>query len=279
MSAPDIRTGPLDERAEGTGAEGAIANDPEVQAALRRTLLALADSKRMLGIRYSDWLLGAPSLEMGIAAASMAQDEWGHARLLYAMLKDVGLDPMAVEYHRADHEYCSMDCLDHPFPDWAAVIAAVVVVDGALATALQALESGSYEPARGRIGKMLEEEAFHRDLGAAWFRRIATGTEEGRGLLAEAVERMLIPALACLAPGDRAHAALTRVGILPDAGTLRTRFRREMAPLLSLLDLQVPDDFPLPLGWDPLRGRGEGHPDTEAVERARGDRNRALFVE
>lgn len=279
MSAPDIRTGPLDEKAEGTGAAGVIADDPEVQAALRRTLLALADSKRILGIRYSDWLLGAPSLEMGIAAASMAQDEWGHARLLYAMLKDVDLDPMVVEYQRSDGEYCSMDCLDEPFQDWAAVIAAVVVVDGALATALQALENGSYEPARGRIGKMLEEEAFHRDLGAAWFRRIASGTQEGRTLLAAGVERMLVPALGCLAPGDRAHQALTRVGILPDAETLRSRFLRDLAPLLSLLDIHPSTDIPLPAGWDPLRGRGAGHPDAEAVERARGDRNRALFVE
>ena len=32
-------------------------------------------------------------------------------------------------------------------------------------------------------------------------------------------------------------------------------------------------------GWDEGRGRGPGHPDEEAVERARGDRNRTLFVE
>ena len=35
---------------------------------LRRTVLGLADTKRILGIRYSDWLLGAPSIEAGIAA-------------------------------------------------------------------------------------------------------------------------------------------------------------------------------------------------------------------
>ena len=50
-------------------------------SALRRLILTLADSKRMMGIRYSDWLLGAPSIEAGIAVSSMAQDEWGHARL------------------------------------------------------------------------------------------------------------------------------------------------------------------------------------------------------
>ena len=78
---------------------------PEVRAALRRQVLTLADSKRILGLRYSDWLLGAPSIETGIAASSMAQDEWGHARLLYSMLKDFGEDPTTTEHER------SRDCL------------------------------------------------------------------------------------------------------------------------------------------------------------------------
>ena len=71
------------------------------KTALERLILTLADSKRVMGIRYSDWNLGAPSVETGIAMSSMTQDEWGHARLLYAMLKPLGGDPEAVEHDRA----------------------------------------------------------------------------------------------------------------------------------------------------------------------------------
>jgi ring-1,2-phenylacetyl-CoA epoxidase subunit PaaC len=53
---------------------------------IRDLILIMADSKRLLGTRYAEWILGAPELETGIACASMAQDEWGHARLLYALL-------------------------------------------------------------------------------------------------------------------------------------------------------------------------------------------------
>ena len=67
--------------------------DERETSALHRLILTLADSKRLMGIRYSDWLLGAPSIEAGIAASSMAQDEWGHARLLYAMLKSRSPSP------------------------------------------------------------------------------------------------------------------------------------------------------------------------------------------
>ena len=40
--------------------------DDASRAALRRLILTLADSKRLMGIRYSDWLLGAPSIETGL---------------------------------------------------------------------------------------------------------------------------------------------------------------------------------------------------------------------
>jgi ring-1,2-phenylacetyl-CoA epoxidase subunit PaaC len=251
----------------------------EVTAAFRRLLVSLADSKRILGIRYSDWLLGAPSIEAGIAASSMAQDEWGHARLLYATLKDFGEDPVALEHDRPADAYASVEALDEPFADWAAFIAGVVVVDGALAVSLEGLLEGGYESIDGRVGKMLGEEEFHQSLGEAWFRRLAGGTEEGRGRLRSAVEAMAPSVFRAVAPGDEAHQALAEVGLTLSADELHRRLADRLAPFFQLLDLQVPARGTPAEDWDPVRGRGVGHPAEEAVEQARGDRNRALFVE
>lgn len=91
--------------------------DESGRVALTRLILTLADSKRLMGIRYSDWLLGAPSIETGIAASSMAQDEWGHARLLYAMLKDLEIDPVPVERDRPAEAYASVAALDEEMPN------------------------------------------------------------------------------------------------------------------------------------------------------------------
>ena len=110
--------------------------DPSQKAALRRLIVTLADTKRLIGIRYSDWLLGAPSIETGIACSSMTQDEWGHARLLYAMLKDLGVDPVSIEHDRSGDEYASMSALDEEMPDWAALVAVMTLVDGALSAVL-----------------------------------------------------------------------------------------------------------------------------------------------
>ena len=41
--------------------------DDATRSALRRLILTLADSKRLMGIRYSDWLRSAASLNPALA--------------------------------------------------------------------------------------------------------------------------------------------------------------------------------------------------------------------
>ncbi|MBI4540756.1 MAG: phenylacetate-CoA oxygenase subunit PaaI [Gemmatimonadetes bacterium] len=252
---------------------------PAVRDALCRQMLRLADSKRLLGIRYSDWLLGAPSIEAGIAASSMAQDEWGHARLLYAMLKDVGLDPVAVERDRPATAYANLPALDRPFSDWCAFVVANVVVDGALSVALQAFAAGGYEPARSRVPKMLAEEEFHRSHGVAWFRRLAGGAEAARARLRAESERMLPSTLAWVAPEDGAARLLAEEGVAGPGPEFLRRFLGDVGPVLERAGIETGAVAPDWQGWDAERGRGAGRPDDESVRRARGDRNRALFVE
>jgi 1,2-phenylacetyl-CoA epoxidase catalytic subunit len=253
--------------------------DDATRAALRRLILTLADSKRLMGIRYSDWLLGSPSIETGIAASSMAQDEWGHARLLYAMLKDLGEDPLVVEHERPAEAYASLDPLDAPFPDWAAVVAGMTVVDVALAVALDACARGCFEPATTRVPKMCAEEEFHRSLAFAWYRRLAASrSDEARGLLRAATEAMLPPTLAWLGADDEAARALVDAGVTRSGAELSASFREAVGEVLRAGGVDV-DAIPPATSWDAARARGPGHPDEEAVERARGDRNRMLFVE
>ena len=252
---------------------------PDVEAALQRLILSLADTKRIIGIRYSDWLLGAPSIESGIATASMSQDEWGHARLLYAMLKDFGVDPVEIEHSRPPGAYCSAACLDEPFADWAAVVAGIVVVDGTLSAALEGFAAGAYDAARKRVPKMLAEEAFHRDFGQAWMRRIGEGGEEGRECLAVAVESMLPDAITCLLPDDEEAELLAGAGLTAHPREAREKLARRLAEPLAWLTPVPAMDPLLPADWVAGRRRPSGEPAGDAVERARGDRNRALFVE
>src|SRR3954451_6531256 len=57
-------------------------------SALGELLLALADDEFVTGYANSEWTGIAPLLEEDLAFSSLAQDELGHARLLYELLAE-----------------------------------------------------------------------------------------------------------------------------------------------------------------------------------------------
>jgi phenylacetate-CoA oxygenase PaaI subunit len=261
----------------------------DARAALRALLLALADSKRVLGLRYSDRMLGAPTLEAGIAASSMAQDEWGHARLTYALLGDFGEEPKALEHERSAAEYRSHPALDAGFGSWADMIAAGLVVDTALAVQYSALADSRYSPAHNRVQKMLDEERFHFQYAAGWTRRMAT-VPEVRADLAASLRRYLPEALRWLGDDDAPSTRrLVEEGLVTAGPTeLRARFLARIAPLLA--ETGLAEDAGLGAageyagtlewgGWDEATRRAGGSLDETTASRARGDKNRALLLE
>lgn len=251
----------------------------EVVDLVPRHIVTLADTKRILGIRYSDWLLGSPSIETGIAASSMAQDEWGHARLLYSMVKHFDMIAWELEYMRRAKDYCSAPALDEPFADWAAFVAATVVVDGALTTALEAFGSARFEPACARIPKMLAEEEYHWQFGEAWFRQLAGAGGEGADRLRAAAQAMLSTTLGWLLPDDDLYRSLATDLLVWKPERVRTRYEGRVGELLGLVEIDLDHVIPMRGDWDAKRRRSPGAPGEDAVERARGDRNRSLMAD
>ena len=62
------------------------------EACMASLVGSLADNKAALGRRYAEWAVSAPTLESAVAAAAMAQDELGHARSTYPVLKALGVE-------------------------------------------------------------------------------------------------------------------------------------------------------------------------------------------
>jgi ring-1,2-phenylacetyl-CoA epoxidase subunit PaaC len=254
--------------------------DASVRASIRDLILVLADTKRLLGYRYAEWMLGAPELETGIACASMAQDEWGHARLLYSLLKEFGDDPEQLEHGREPAAYHSMEVLDSPTASWPELVALMALVDQAVSVQIEALRGSSHDPLRQRVEKVLEEEKFHAAHGAAWFRRLAEGSEASRGALSAATDRVLGPALAWFGPESDRATGLRDAGVVQAAGdALRSRFLERVGPLLEQVGVEAGEatgagDF------DEARRRTRGGgPDAETVARIRGDHNRAFLMD
>lgn len=269
-------------------AQNTVAADIESAASLsdrdrpsvRDLILVLADSKRLLGMRYADWTLGAPELEAGIACASMAQDEWGHARQLYALLRDFGDDTEQLEHGREPEEYRSMAILDSAPASWPELVVLNALVDTALTVQFDALTSSAYLPLRQRCEKLLEEERFHLAHGSAWFRRLSQANERARGATREAAERALPSVLQWFGADDEAARGLIDAGLVAAAGSsLRERYLERVRPLLELVggSTEVQPafdgfraDFRRPSGTTPEPG---------VIAKVRGDLNRAFLMD
>jgi len=148
---------------------------PSLREPVFGLLSSLADNKYVLGRRYAEWCTGAPMLESAVAAAAMAQDELGHARSFYPLLRGFprGLDATQMEEKGWQLRPTSaMTCLDRRFGTWADFLAANLVVDTALTTLLLAAIESPYEPLRQRARKIQQEEAGHWVHGAGWLRRL-----------------------------------------------------------------------------------------------------------
>ena len=62
------------------------------RSALAELLLALADDEFVTGYANSEWTGIAPILEEDLAFSSLAQDELGHAKLLYELLAGLRIE-------------------------------------------------------------------------------------------------------------------------------------------------------------------------------------------
>ena len=255
----------------------------DVRDAVRDIILVLADSKRLLGMRYGNWMLGAPELEAGIACASMAQDEWGHARLLYALLKDFGDDVDQLEHGREPAEYRNIEALDAEPTSWPELVAVNSFVDLALTLQLEALAHSAYVPLRQRVQKLIEEEGFHAAHGAAWLRRIAGAGPEARTVMHDAAAALLPSVLRWFGPDSTRMRALQDASIVDASGSdMRARYIERTAPLIRAAagpegSAGVEPDF---TSFDETTRRTPGtSPDAATIAQVRGDKNRAFLMD
>jgi phenylacetate-CoA oxygenase PaaI subunit len=200
----------------------------------------LADNKYFLGRRYAEWCSSAPTLESSVAAAAMAQDELGHARALYPVLRD--LAPNAgpeIEPETRQH-YNNLSFLDESFGGWPDFVAANFLVDTALTVIFEAGLRSSFDPLAGRSRKVLQEERIHFHHGEGWVRRLARDGDAVRGALDGSLRRAWAETLCWFGPAGSGD-PLAESGVLdatPDV--LRERFLAKVGPAIEATKLRLP---------------------------------------
>ena len=217
----------------------------------------LADNKYFLGRRYAEWCSSAPTLESSVAAAAMAQDELGHARAIYPVLKTLNPSAGAETEPETRTAFTALACLSEPFGGWEDFVAANVLIDNALTLVFEAGKDSTFEPLAGRSRKVLQEERMHAQHGEGWVRRMAREGGAARESQQQALRRVWDEVFCWFGPSGEDD-PLQAAGVLdatPDE--LRARFLAVIGPMLGTVGFDLPlrrvgDHWELsePLPWD-----------------------------
>ncbi len=206
----------------------------EADSALGRLVAALADNKCSLGRRYAEWCTGAPALESAVAAASMAQDEIGHARSLYPLLAELSSESDQSEPETRTR-FTNVAFLNQPFEEWTDFVAANFVFDTAVTILLEGACDSTLTSLAQRARRMVEEERLHWLHGEGWLRRLARERGELRRHLQASIDRAVPGSLSIFAVAED---ALVEEKILTQGEqTMNARFRERIGPVLRAADL------------------------------------------
>ena len=223
--------------------------------AMASPVASLADNKAALARRYAEWGVSAPTLESAVAAAAMAQDEMGHARSTYPVLKALGIEAGDEGLEGRGHR---LAILDDELPDWMAFIAANLLIDGVMTTFVAACADSSVPQMAQRARKILQEEGSHRVHGEAWARRLCRAGGGQRDALVARVLETWEHAGRWMGPNDDpgVRAALEHGMFARDPAAQREQVRAWLVALLGAEGVEIalpePSDW---TGWDRERRR------------------------
>ncbi len=214
---------------------------PDLLQPLVTLLLALGDDELVLGYWDSEWTGVAPMLEEDVACSSIAQDEIGHARLLYQKVEALtGTNIDILAYGRQPEEYRHVQLVEHQRGDWAFTIARQFLYDTADQIRLASLSTSTYIPLAQDIVKISREEVYHQMHVHVWLERLANSTIESRQRLEQALERLWPDAFGMFEefPGEE---VLLHMGILTTPSSqLQQEWLTAIAPVFERLRLPFP---------------------------------------
>lgn len=226
----------------------------DLSQATLRWILSVADTKHRIGMQFSHWVTGTPALEAAVGSAAITQDELGHARSLYGLLRKYPGAPEGVgaenDLEARDVYYTPMDLMPR-WESWLQVIAINIVLDTALSSAIAATKNSAFAPLAGRTRKMLQEERFHRMFGEQWLKRLLT-QDANREAMIEALTWAWAVTIVWLGPDDDPITAqLAAAGVLNrNSAEIRAHWLATVTPIFEANGLTVPTMTPNWVRWN-----------------------------
>lgn len=218
---------------------------PDLAEAVLAWTLSLADTKQQIGLQFSHWVTGTPALEGAVGAAALTQDELGHARSLYGLLRGFPGVPEGVGAENdleARKTYYAPQGVITRWESWLQVIAINLFLDSALEIGVKLMGGSAFHPLAGRTAKILQEERFHRIFGESWLKRLSTEKPALREPIQQQINWAFSIGDRWIGPeNDPIIGKLVAYGVLNGNGsTLREQWLDSITPIITNSQFERP---------------------------------------
>ncbi|MEM7801350.1 MAG: Phenylacetic acid catabolic protein [Chloroflexota bacterium] len=219
---------------------------PDLSRVVLRWILSVADTKHQIGMQFSHWVTGTPALEAAVGSAAITQDELGHARSPYRLIKNHPDSPSGVgsENDLRDRQiFYAPKGVVLRWKNWTNVVAIMLLLDSAIEIVISKTANSAFVDLAGKTSKIIQEEYFHRVFAASWVKKLATMSAETQMQLQNDIAWAWSIADSWIGPSDDPAAKLlVDQGIL-NAGvdSIREEWLAHVQPILEDNGLYVPD--------------------------------------
>ncbi len=156
---------------------------------LTNLMLQQADSELAGAFGYVPWIMKAPTTEEKLAVANIVKDEVRHARAMYRLLEDLGID---VDSHVSKHDYTMrvdlkadelkskraaddrrVNIFYYTIDTWADFVMFQFCMDRGAGHQLEDVRKSTYGPWKREIERIFKEEMMHVNHGDFWVKKMA----------------------------------------------------------------------------------------------------------
>lgn len=217
----------------------------EYRKQLIRMIEQHAHSEIVGALPEGTWITRAPGFRRKLALIAKVQDEVGHGQLLYAAAETLGKprEDMLNDLINGKSKYSNI--FNYPANTWADIAVIGFLVDGAAIVNQLINSKGSYGPYCRALERICYEESFHLKQGHDNVVYLATGTEQQREMLQDAINRWYRPLLHFFGPPDTTsvHSSkLMRWKVkMASNDDMRNQFLDQYVPKIRELGLDFPD--------------------------------------
>ena len=223
--------------------------DPVVAKALQADLLAVADTKLVLGNWFNLCVNNGRSLPDFAALLGMAASSLGQARSLYLYLVNFGHTYEALEQGRGAEQISSMNLLDAPPRSWEDFLASIYLAEQATWMLISGFVKHPDRALAGLAEKIGQETYFHLKYANGW---AAIFAESGGAAFIKALGERYALALGWF--GDTSKDVLHEAGLrnVPLAA-LKESFTQEVQKIAKIvgLDPDLPAEVAPGEDWRP----------------------------